>query len=167
MAGKKGETVENTCTSEKFNFDEWCKNLKFSRKVSQMLRNEELYTREALALITESDLKCLGVPLGNVKVIVNNIKTWNTPSTTSVLPAAATEETTNEDILLDAGKTLDTLFDDQTIPTKSTVQFNAHMDPRTILTMKATSKKAVHITIFLTEKCKRRRQSRRKDVVLH
>ncbi|KAH3717553.1 hypothetical protein DPMN_060346 [Dreissena polymorpha] len=132
-----------------------------------MLRNEELYTREALALITESDLKCLGVPLGNVKVIVNNIKTWNTPATTSkCVTGGCKRETTNEDILLDACKTLDTLYGDQNIPTKSTKQFNAHMNPRTFLAMKATSKKAVHIKMFLTEKCKRRRQNRRKEFVL-
>ncbi|KAH3717554.1 hypothetical protein DPMN_060347 [Dreissena polymorpha] len=40
------------------------------------------------------------------------------------------------------------------------------MDPRSLLTIKSTSKKAVHITQFLSEVTKRRRQSRSKDFVL-
>ena len=36
-------------------------------------------------------------------------------------------------------------------------------DPRTVLTIKATSHKAVHITQFLTEATKKKRQSRKKD----
>ena len=39
-------------------------------------------------------------------------------------------------------------------------------DPRTVLTIKATSHKAVHITQFLTEATKKKRQSRKKTLVL-
>ena len=39
-------------------------------------------------------------------------------------------------------------------------------DPRTILTMKAGSSKAVHITDFLSEKTKKRLRSQRRDLVL-
>ena len=40
------------------------------------------------------------------------------------------------------------------------------MDPRAILTLKSQTNKAVHITQFLTEKSKRRRQNKRKEFVL-
>ena len=40
------------------------------------------------------------------------------------------------------------------------------MDPRAILTLKSQTNKAVHITQFLTEKSKRRRQNKRKVFVL-
>ena len=39
-------------------------------------------------------------------------------------------------------------------------------DPRSVLTVKAVDRKAVHITQFLSEKAKRRQQYRRKDLVL-
>ena len=39
-------------------------------------------------------------------------------------------------------------------------------DPRVTLTVRASSKKAVHITDFLTEKAKKRIKNRRKDLVL-
>jgi hypothetical protein len=70
--------------------------------------------------------------------------------------------------LAEAGKTLDLLLGDEISPStlENSRSFNAHMDPRAILTMKATSRKATHITQFLTEKCKRRRQNRRKEFVL-
>ena len=42
----------------------------------------------------------------------------------------------------------------------------SHTDPRTILTVKAGASKAVHITQFLSERTKRRLQSRRRGVVL-
>lgn len=40
------------------------------------------------------------------------------------------------------------------------------LDPRSILTAKATTKKAVHITQFLSERSKKKRQNRRKEIVL-
>ena len=41
-----------------------------------------------------------------------------------------------------------------------------HMDPWTILTIKAQSSKAVHIKAFITEHCKRRRKNRRKKFII-
>ena len=48
-------------------------------------------------------------------------------------------------------------------------QFNSlgnQMDPRTILTIRASSRKRVHITQFVTERTKKRLQSRKRDFVL-
>ena len=40
------------------------------------------------------------------------------------------------------------------------------IDPRAILTTKATSRKAVHITLFISERARKKRQNRRKEIVL-
>ena len=65
-------------------------------------------------------------------------------------------------------------FDDQlsqslNIENNPAIQSNkpVHVsDPRTVLTIIATSHKAVHITQFLTEATKKKRQSRKKTLVL-
>ena len=44
--------------------------------------------------------------------------------------------------------------------------YTAATDPRTILTMKATNKKAIHITQFLSENAKQKRLTRRRDILL-
>lgn len=71
--------------------------------------------------------------------------------------------------LLDAGKSyLDILNEgplDKTIR-KDRPQVLSEMDPRAILTVKSERRKALHITDFLTEDTKRRRQSRKKEVIL-
>ena len=73
----------------------------------------------------------------------------------------------NSEILSRAGKTLDALLNDQlSLSDKSKPVLFGQKDPRTILTLKSPTNKAVHITQFLTEKCKHRRQSRRKEFVL-
>jgi hypothetical protein len=40
-----------------FNFETWIAELNLPRKVSQILRQEELTSKETLALLSESDLK--------------------------------------------------------------------------------------------------------------
>jgi hypothetical protein len=74
-----------------------------------------------------------------------------------------TAGTSNEDILNEAGYSLlDILLGEYTNKRNalaiSNKDISAKIYPLAILTMKATSCKAVHITQFLTEKCKRRRQ---------
>ena len=80
-----------------------------------------------------------------------------------------------------AGKTFDNLF--TTTVTEDKTSTPAHplaeqcivnsssfvcdtSDPRTVLTVKSTSKKAVHITQFLSEPTKKRCQSRKKGFVI-
>ena len=62
------------------------------------------------------------------------------------------------DYLDGTGKTLDILLGESKDDT-NTEPFG-HMDPRTILKLKSQSTKAVHITQFLTEQSKRRRQAK-------
>ena len=71
-----------------------------------------------------------------------------------------------------AGKTLDHLLNDlQATPAQGYRNSSGqadwrHMDPCTILTIKAQLSKAVHITAFITENCKQRRQNRRKEFII-
>lgn len=165
------EMPQNSTETEDFNFDEWATGLGLNRKVTQILRQEELTSKTALKLLQLKDLKELGLPLGSVKIIENEIQTWNKVSDIPNKLVNSEKDTSNMDInseiLSGAGKTLDVLLSDQPpVSNKSKPELFGQMDPRTILTLKSQTNKAVHITQFLTEKCKRRRQSRRKEFVL-
>ncbi|KAH3691472.1 hypothetical protein DPMN_193001 [Dreissena polymorpha] len=85
-----------------------------------------------------------------------NIKT-NQDNTSS-------EVGTNDQILQAAGKAFDNLL--SASADKISTHGDMFMDPRTILTIKSVNKKATHITQFLTEKTKRRRQNKRRGYVL-
>ena len=77
------EMPHNSTETESFNFDEWATGLGLSRKVTQILRQEELTSKTALKLIKLKDLKELGLPLGSVKIIENEIHIWNKGQNTS------------------------------------------------------------------------------------
>jgi hypothetical protein len=165
------DTEQESTEISDFNFDEWSSRLGLSRKVTQIMRQEELTSKDVLALLELKDLKELGFPLGTIKLLMREIEQWNTSTIhgeTSTVHMA--NEVTNDEHLTGAGKVLDDLLLNITAPSghTSTTSSDAfiHMDPRTILTLKATSAKAVHITQFLTEKAKRRRQNRRKEFVI-
>jgi len=169
--GEELETEE--VEAQEFNFDTWATSLKLSRKVTQSLRTEELCTKEALILLEAKDLKEIGLPIGAVKIIMHWVrKCISSDNSTNVMtPAYSGGATTgsnpasSEDILTASGKTLDTLLGGITVGSRvDTVP--SHMDPRTILTIKSSSSKTVHITQFLTEKCKRRRMKNRQEFVL-
>ena len=172
-----GSTDENNdaeISVPEFSFDEWATELGLKRPITQELRKEELVTKEALSLVELEDLKELNFPLGVIKIIMNAISKWNTKSDNSA-PVPVDKDPSpgpaagNLNQLDGAGKTLDTLLNDIEAPvdTKSDTKMNyGFMDPRTILTLKAQNTKAVHITQFITEQCKRRRQNRRKEFVI-
>jgi len=42
----------------------------------QIFRQEELVTKEALTLVSESDLKTIGLPLGSIQVLLQEVKLW-------------------------------------------------------------------------------------------
>lgn len=148
-------------TVSDFNFEDWCKSLGLNRKVTQVLRTEELTSKASLELVEARDLKELGLSMGSIKLITKSITMWNKNEV---------ESCDKNLVQLDgAGKTLDTLLENTPGPLpyqKTTHEASLHMDPRTILTLKAQSNKAAHITQFLTEKAKRRRQNRRKEFVI-
>ena len=78
----------------------------------------------------------------------------------------------NDQQLFGSGKTLDVLLGVEHAPDRPTVSAPSNQspsyefDPRTILTVKAATKKAVHITQFLSEATRKKRQTRRKQFVL-
>ena len=159
---------------ETFNFDNWCSDLKLSRKVSQTLRQEDLNTREALALVQEVDLKQIGLTVGAIKVIMTDIQKNNVADksakqcpTQELLGdgPSGEEDCVWDNALKDAGKTFDRLLSNEKVPARDQ-DSGPYLDPRTILTMKAKTKKAIHITDFITEKAKRRRQNKRREYIL-
>lgn len=159
------DTVVDIETDD-FNFDSWCSGLNLPRKVTQILRTEELCSREAITLMSESDFKSIGLPLGCVKLIMKDLGTLPVPSNTHTHNETNCNDS-NESILQAAGKNLDSLLNNPLLNAKKdTPKFSGNqMDPRTVLTMKSSGNKAIHITQFLTEKCKRRRMHKRQEYV--
>ena len=160
------DTHETQDVPTDFNFDEWAISLNLSRKITQVLRQEELTSKEALSLIELKDLKELNFPMGTTKVILSDINKWKIVNVDTE-HNVQTSQTGNMGQLEGAGKSLDSLLNEFQAPpaeacTSSPPTEWGHMDPRTILTMKAQSSKAVHIASYITEQCKRRRQNRRK-----
>ena len=143
----------NSTETASFSFVEWATGLELSRKVTQILRQVELTSKTALNLIKLKDLKELGLPLGSVKIIENEIQIWNKGQNTSDKLGNSEKDTSdmniNAEILAGADKTLDVLLDDQLPlsdnPTCKPVLFG-QMDHRTILALKSQTNKAVHIT---------------------
>ena len=111
-------------------------------------------------------MKELGLPLGTIKVIMADVNSWKSPSNEANTGAKESASIPQEkvDYLDGAGKTLDVLLGEPK-DAPNTEPFG-HMDPRTILTLKSQSTKAVHITQFLTEQSKRRRQAKRREFII-
>ena len=221
-----------------FDFDQWALDLGLNRKTTGILRQQELCTRQVLVMLTESDLRELGLVLGQRKLLQSAIQAFRSTdqhqqaaattldqafiediagqqrapplapnSATSctdsnaqpcrpreTAPASAPAVTTctdnsaqpgqptiadlrrqamNDDQLCGTGTLLDNMLSGQghvnnvypkNLPTSQT---NFEFDPRTVLTIKATRQKAVHITQFLSESTKKRRQARKKQFVVN
>lgn len=170
---------ETANPAEEFNFDEWTTKLKLSRKVTQTLRQEELVSKDVIQLLKERELQEMGLPLGARKVLMVEIQKWNNSEQNKMDTDGPSGDFVNKEVsennavLEGAGKTLDTLLCMPTdeCMTNSKINTSANsspfVDPRVILTMRATKKKTVHITQFLSEETKRRRQNRRqKEFIL-
>lgn len=172
MSGTEGDE-EGTGEFETFNFDDWANGLGLKRPVTQTLRNEDLTTKETLLLLEPKDLKELGMSVGTIKLLQREIEQWKLGSKEPQAAADASIEKDvsdleeNTDILKGAGKTFDVLFGaSPPPPATGKTEIFGQMDPRTILTLKSQTNKAIHITQFLTEKSKRRRQNKRKEFIL-
>ena len=77
------------------------------------MRQEELTSKTALELIKLRDLKELGLPLGSMKIIENEIQIWNKGQ--NIPDKLGNSEdipdmNINAEILAGAGKTLDVLL---------------------------------------------------------
>ena len=77
MAGEDREVIEEPVSD--FNFYTWATELGLPCKVTQILRQEELTTKRALTLIETKDLKELGLPLGTIKVIMDELSKLKAP----------------------------------------------------------------------------------------
>lgn len=169
MAGEDGDEMGAEEVND-FNFDNWSTEIGLARKVTQLLRQEELTTKRALRLIEMKDLKELGLPLGSIKIIMDEVAKWKDTAEIGLVVEdnALIELQDNAAHLEGAGKTLDLLLKHPLNDAKETLASESfgHMDPRTILTVKLQSAKAVHITQFLTEQSKRRRQAKRREFII-
>ena len=59
------DTHETQDVPTDFNFDEWTASVSLNRKITQVLRQEELTSKEALSLIELKDLKEIKFPYGD------------------------------------------------------------------------------------------------------
>ena len=76
------DNAEIDDSSNEFNFDNWAAKINLPRKVTQTLRQEELISKQLIVLLSETDLKGLGLPLGCVKLITREIQEWETTDST-------------------------------------------------------------------------------------
>ena len=177
-----------------FDFDQWSDSAGLNRKTVKFLRTEELVLPRALVLIDDKDVVMMPLSMGQRKLLKaavidlnaqasehgNNkgqttIQTEDEEISGATGGAGSNRDTTGKapNLLEEAGKTFDNLFggnvdlllDRQTPETPMNVSSH-QFDPRAILTIKSSKNKALHITDFLTEKTKKRRHSRRREIVL-
>ena len=179
-----------------FDMTVWAQTCGINRKTTGVLRKEDIVSKDTLILLTEKDLMELGLSLGQRKLVAAAIgrlkasvgeEPKQTNKKSSEVETAKDSVTTIMDVrqqtsqLQLAGKTFDNLFTNTVTEDKTSTP--AHplaeqcivnspsfvydpSDPRTVLTVKSTSKKAVHITQFLSERTKKRCQSRKKGFVI-
>jgi hypothetical protein len=160
--------------AENFTFETWAEENYLKRKTCTLLREQDLDTLPALQLAQPGDIVSLELTAGQKRLVLAAIAKLTVP-----LPGIepVTEDTSHEDSgaaaprevpdvsgLLDAGKSYDQLM--KMDSADNNVSAKTHFDPRIILTTKASGNKVIHITAFLNEKTKRRRSSRRKELVL-
>ena len=169
-----------------FDFEAWALESKLSKKTCTLLKKEELTVPEAIEALNKDDIACLGLPLGQAKLLTKAVNRFQQTEQEQAGPP--------EDITIDAirkqvteldhaGNFLDSLPENistPNLPARDKIIVNADNplqrattatstsphDPRTVLTLRASSTKAVHITSFLTEKAKTRLKSKDRHYVL-
>ena len=170
--------ADDDAAPDGFNFGIWEDNHHLNRKTCTVLHQQDMDTLPALKLVQAEDLAPLGLTTGQRRLAVAAIEGLQIDETRDIPPVVVTDqeeglakEPISTDIhatgLLEAGKEFDDFFKgdaNQVRDCRDTRKM--FLDPRTILTIKAQSKKVVHITQFLSEKTKKRRSSRRKEIVL-
>jgi hypothetical protein len=163
--------------ADEFDFDVWSQDSHLNRKTCTLLHAQDLDTLASLSLAQHVDIMSLDLTAGQKRLVLAGIDAIQHVSEATQENQHSTAENAEvqeePDVahsgqanasLLDAGKTFDELlneFPKQREPIKDT-QF----DPRMILTIRAQTRKAVHITQFINEKTKKRRASRRREIVL-
>jgi hypothetical protein len=172
-------------TQSGFEFDKWCTESGLTKKTVNALQKEELTEKELLVSLSEGEVSTLCSTLGQRKALltaVTSLQHGQAASSGSSDPLTAIEgegnfpktitDLRNQSSLGETGKTFsDLLFGHgpqltpPPPPPSTPGQFTCY-DPRLTLTIKAHKKKATHVTQFLPEKVKRRRQLKKKNFVL-
>ncbi|KAH3739198.1 hypothetical protein DPMN_045845 [Dreissena polymorpha] len=81
MADTENESADD------FNFDAWASDINLNRKVTQILRQEDLCTKDSLKLVSEHELRSIGVQLGSAKLICKEVLKWTDKQETSAPPS--------------------------------------------------------------------------------
>ena len=164
-----------------FDFDKWSEDHNLNRKTTGILRGQDLDKLPALMLIEPEDLLPLGLTTGQRRLSLSAVKKLQEEHKEHDVPTALQddngadhppEDGQDDPVvrMMTDGKTFDQLhvFDEPPFEgaTGKPAGHITHFDPRHILTTKAHTTKALHITQFLSEKTKKRRLSRRKELVL-
>ena len=119
------DTHETQDVPTDFNFDEWAASLNLSRKITQVLRQEELTSKEALSLIELKDLKELNFPMGTTKVIMRDINKWKIVNVDAE-HNVQTSQTGNMGQLEGSGKSLDSLLNEFQAPPAEAYKFTPY-----------------------------------------
>ena len=101
------EAQETQDITPEFNFDECASSIGLSRKITQILHQEELVLKEALSLLELKDLKKLNFPMGTTKIILHDIAKWTTVQTNVTDTVPVTEPTCKVllwEVILDSWK---------------------------------------------------------------
>ncbi len=188
-----------------FNFEEWSNGIGLTKKTTAALNKEDVTSHETLCQMNDDDVICLGLTLGQRKLLCSAIaklrgdaghdgaplQTATAPDEEALpvektvtatpaarenaVPAATADPPTTLKALrdlpstLDQGKSFYDIFADlpDTLHTTGKVDDSKNMfDPRSLLSLKATKSKSLHITDFLPESVKKRRMSRQREMVL-
>jgi hypothetical protein len=165
-----------------FVFEDWAKGAGLKRNTAGFLRTEDLITEETLTLIDPGDLAAFPLTVGQRKLLglaITQLKPMVTPEgpppDVAVPEGAGQQEVTINDIrnqvteLASAGKGLDELLNQGKStpmpPVSAAAVSHTGFDPRSILTLKSAIK-TIHITQFISEKTRKRRISRRREVIV-
>ena len=150
-------------SGSEFDFDKWSEDHKLNRKTTGILRGQDLDKLPALMLREPEDLLSLGLTIGQRRLSLSAVKKLQEEHKEHDVPIAQPEdhgadnppEDGQDDpvVLMTDGKTFDQLhvFDEPPFEgaTGKPAGHITHFDPRHILTTKAHTTKALHITPFV------------------
>ena len=185
MSPTSGPETENE-EVETFDINAWCQDVGLTKKSAQLLTKEDINSKETLSLMSDDDIVCLGLTLGQRKLLCAAVHTLKDTQNQDTRPPAQSvargtqseaptpDDSTIKDVrniteALDQGKSFLELFNDMP-GSRQAGDINTPpgtvFDPRTLLSLKATKTKALHITDFLPESVRKRRMSRQREMVL-
>jgi len=178
--------------SKTFEFTKWCQSANLSVSTKKILKDNALHEEEALLFLKPSDVSALQEPMGQHVYLRNALAKMGSPAFQDKEQPANNEEINaiddqrsdqqsprpsqdNVTAMDKAEEALDALFsskpapyaeDPDTLVASQACGFAQEMDlhdPRMLLTVKASQRKAERIINFLPERVKERIQRRRRD----